>query len=284
MKRILVLGAVLLLSVFGVVACGDDDESQATAEENLCASLEGFSAALANVQGVQLLNPDANQATRPVRGARATWSGVQAAAQDVQEADVNALNSAVDDLESAAQDLPSGSRPAQIRQALQPQLTAVYTAFNEMYDGLECSTRELLSRLGCSRLTAQQIVRRRVWTPRRHAGFGQAGARIRTGDLPLTRRPVADNLPQHEPACSSIGRMSPDVRRKSGRAHGADRREAGSRTGVVPAPSSSAGAAAGATAVLLLLLPAARRTATSREVCSSACRAASWRKSSAPAA
>ena len=141
MKRILVLGGVLLLSVFGVVACGDDDESQATAEENLCASLEGFSAALANVQGVQLLNPDANQANTSVKRARATWSGVQAAAQDVQEADANALSSAVNDLESAAQDLPSGSTPAQIRQALQPQLTAVYTAFNEMYDGLECSTR-----------------------------------------------------------------------------------------------------------------------------------------------
>ena len=137
MKRILVLGGVLLLAVFGVVACGDDDESQATAEENLCASLEGFSAALANVQGVQLLNPDANQANTSVKRARATWSGVEAGASVAAEAP-----SAVDDLESAAQDLPSGSTPAQIRQALQPQLTAVYTAFNEMYDGLECSTRD----------------------------------------------------------------------------------------------------------------------------------------------
>ena len=30
----------------------------------------------------------------------------------------------------------------EIRQALQPQLTSVYTAFNEMYDGPECSTRD----------------------------------------------------------------------------------------------------------------------------------------------
>ncbi len=142
MKRVLALSGVLLVSVFGVVACGDDDESQATAEENLCGSLEGFSAALASVQGVQLGNPDANQANTSVKRARAAWSGVQAAAEDVQEADANALSSAVNDLESAAEDLPSGSRPAQIRQALQPQLAAVYSAFNEMYDGLECATRE----------------------------------------------------------------------------------------------------------------------------------------------
>ncbi len=143
MRRMLVLAGVLLFSVLAVVACGDDDDdSQASAEQNLCASLEGFSAALANVQGVQLLNPDANQANTSVKRARAAWSGVQASAQDVQEADASALSSAVNDLESAAEGLPTVSTPAQVRQTLQPQLTAVYSAFNEMYDGLECSTRD----------------------------------------------------------------------------------------------------------------------------------------------
>jgi hypothetical protein len=143
MKRILAVAGVLLISVFGVVACGgDDDDSQASAEQNLCTSLGGFSAALANVQGVQLGNPDANKANISVQRVRATWSGVQAAAQDVKEADANALSSAVDSLESTAKDLPSGSTPAEIRAALQPQLTSVYAAFNEMYDGLECATRD----------------------------------------------------------------------------------------------------------------------------------------------
>ena len=142
MLRYTLAALVACLALVGAVACGDDDESQATAEENLCASLEGFSAALANVEGVQLLDPDANQANTSVQRARATWSGAQAAAEDVQEADANALSSAVDDLESTAQNLPSGSTPAEIRQALEPQLAAVYTAFNEMYDGLECATRD----------------------------------------------------------------------------------------------------------------------------------------------
>jgi hypothetical protein len=66
---------------------------------------------------------------------------VKAAAQDVQDADADALDSAVSQLESDAQDIPSGSTPAQIRQALQPGLTAVFSAFKEMYDGLECSTQ-----------------------------------------------------------------------------------------------------------------------------------------------
>ena len=71
----LAVAGVLLISVFGVVACGgDDDESQASAEQNLCTSLEGFSAALANVEGVQLGNPDANKANISVQRVRATWS------------------------------------------------------------------------------------------------------------------------------------------------------------------------------------------------------------------
>jgi hypothetical protein len=145
MKRVLALGGVVLISVaglLGVAACGDDDsDSQASAEQSLCTNLEGFSAALAGVQGVQLGNPDANKANTSVQRVKATWSGVQAAAADVQEADANALDSAVSQLESDAQGIPSGSTPAQIRAALQPGLSAVYSAFNEMYDGLECSTQ-----------------------------------------------------------------------------------------------------------------------------------------------
>jgi hypothetical protein len=80
-------GRVQLVAMGGLAACGDDDESQATAEENLCASLEAFSVALANVQGVELLNPDANQTNTSINRVRAAWSGVEASAKDVQEAD-----------------------------------------------------------------------------------------------------------------------------------------------------------------------------------------------------
>ena len=203
MKRILVLGGVLLLSVFGVVACGDDDESQATAEENLCASLEGFSAALANVQGVQLLNPDANQANTSVKRARATWSGVQAAAQDVQEADANALSSAV----TAWRARPRTCRPApppprsgRPSSRSSPPSTPPSTRCTTGWS----ARRGTPEPPGCSRSTVQQSCVPGSGRPGAMRVFGQAGARIRTGDLPLTRRRAGP--PGFHSSCGSSGR------------------------------------------------------------------------------
>jgi molecular chaperone GrpE (heat shock protein) len=140
MKRVLAcVGAVLVVS-FGAVACGDDDDSgQSAAEAQLCTSLEGFRAALDNVEDVQLADPEANAQNVSVDRVRATWSGVQQSAKDINEADANAIDSALGDLESAVDDLPSGITAAEAKTQLQPSIDGVTSAVTEMRNGLQCT-------------------------------------------------------------------------------------------------------------------------------------------------
>ncbi len=140
MKRVLAcVGAVLVVS-FGAVACGDDDDSgQSAAEAQLCTSLEGFGAALQQVESVQLGNPEANAQNISVSRVRATWSGVQQSAKDINEADADAIDSALGDLESAVDDLPSGVTVAEAKAQLQPSIDGVNSALTEMRNGIQCS-------------------------------------------------------------------------------------------------------------------------------------------------
>jgi hypothetical protein len=139
-RRLLAATVVVLVAVFGAAACGDDDDSgQSAAEAQVCDNLEGFSSAVQNVEGVQLRDPTANANNISLKRVRATWSGVEASAQELAAADADAVSSALDDLESAVEDLP---RPISIQQArteLQPQVDALKSAFAEMRNGLGCS-------------------------------------------------------------------------------------------------------------------------------------------------
>ena len=139
MRRVLAATVVVLVAVFGAAACGgDDDSGQSAAEAQVCDSLQGFSSALQNVEGVQLRDPTANANNISLKRVQATWSGVEQSVKDLSAADADAVTSALDDLQSAVQDLP---RPISIQQAradLQPQLEAVKSAFGEMRNGLGC--------------------------------------------------------------------------------------------------------------------------------------------------
>jgi hypothetical protein len=129
---------VIAVTVLGAAACGDDDSGQPAAEAQVCDSLQGFRAALDNVEGVQLRDPTANANNITLKRVRATWSGVEQSAKDLSAADADAVSSALDDLESAVDDLP---RPISIQQArteLQPQIDGLESAFTEMRNGLQC--------------------------------------------------------------------------------------------------------------------------------------------------
>jgi hypothetical protein len=140
MRRVLAcVGAVLAVS-FGAVACGDDDEGQSAAEAEVCTSLEGFGAALDQVEDVQLADPEANADNLSVKRAVATWSGVEQAARDLSEADADALGSSLDELDAAVEDLPSGLTVAEAKAQLQPQLDGVNSALTEMRDGIQCAS------------------------------------------------------------------------------------------------------------------------------------------------
>lgn len=140
MRRLLAATVVVLVAVFGAAACGDDDSSQSSAEAQVCDSLQGFKAALDNVEGVQLRDPTANANNISIKRVQATWSGMEQSAKDLSAADADAVTSAIDDLESAVEDLP---RPISIQQArtqLQPHVDAVKSAFAEMQNGLQCGS------------------------------------------------------------------------------------------------------------------------------------------------
>ena len=103
MRRVLACAGVVLVAAFGATACGDDDESQSAAEAELCTSLQGFEAALEQVESVQLGDPEANAQNISIARVKATWSGVEQSAKDINEADANALGSSLDDLETAVE-------------------------------------------------------------------------------------------------------------------------------------------------------------------------------------
>lgn len=117
---------------------GGDDSGQSAAEAQVCSSLDGFKAAIQNVEGVQLRDPTANANNISLKRVQATWSGVEQSARDLSAADADAVSSALSDLQKAVQDLP---RPISIQDAktqLQPQLTALDDALAEMRDGIRC--------------------------------------------------------------------------------------------------------------------------------------------------
>ena len=139
MRRVLATTVIVLVALFGAAACGDDDDSgQSSAEAQVCDSLQGFGAAIDNVEGVQLRDPTANANNISLKRVEATWSGVEESARQLSSADADAVSSALDDLQSAIDDLP---RPISIQDAraqLQPQVDALKSAFAEMRNGVQC--------------------------------------------------------------------------------------------------------------------------------------------------
>lgn len=144
MKRLLVLGGVLIAGVLGTVACGGSGSSttsQADAKQALCENLVAFSVALSNVQGLVLGNPTANESNVSVKRAQATWTGVKTAAKGVKGANEAAVDSALADLKSAAQSVPAGATPSQVKQTVGPKVQALYSAWSQMFTGLHCAAR-----------------------------------------------------------------------------------------------------------------------------------------------
>jgi hypothetical protein len=140
-RRLLAATVIALVAVFGAAACGDDDDSgQSAAETEVCDSLEGFGAALDNVEGVQLRDPTANANNISLKRVEATWSGVEQSARDLSEADAEAVDSALEDFQAAVDDLEKPISIQQARTELQPQLDALKSAFDQMRNGIQCES------------------------------------------------------------------------------------------------------------------------------------------------
>ncbi len=139
MRRAMALGAIVLVGVAGLVGC-DDDESQAAAEDNLCASLTSFSSSVVNLQGLDPATASQDDYEAAVQEIEKAGNTVREDAEDVSDADTAALESAVNDLEAAADDVPDDVPVADAVSTLQPEVQAVAQTWNEAFNGLGCQT------------------------------------------------------------------------------------------------------------------------------------------------
>ncbi len=140
MGRVIAVGLVVLAGATGFVACDDDDESQATAEQNLCGSLSSFSAAVVNLQGLDVQTASQDDYEEAVAQVQDAWDDVRNDAEEVRDADSAALESANEDLSNAVEDAPQDVPVADAVASLQPQVQQVSQAWSEMFNGLGCST------------------------------------------------------------------------------------------------------------------------------------------------
>jgi hypothetical protein len=129
--------AVVVMAALALAGC-TQEQSQASAEADLCASLAAFGDSL---QAFQDLDP-ATASVDDVEAARedidAAWEDVAAAAADVSEADEAALETAWGDLADDIQNIPRDEPIADVLAGLQATAGDVRGVYEEMADGSGC--------------------------------------------------------------------------------------------------------------------------------------------------
>jgi hypothetical protein len=130
--------AVVAVAALVLAGC-TQEQSQASAEADLCASLATFGGSL---QAFQDLDP-ASASIEDVEAARddiqEAWDGVAAAAADVSEADEAALETAWSDLADDIDNIPQDEPIADVLTGLQSTADDVRGVYQEMADGSGCS-------------------------------------------------------------------------------------------------------------------------------------------------
>jgi hypothetical protein len=133
-----VVAAAFAATAVLVAGCGGG-ENQAAAVSDLCSSLESYSAALTQIQG---LSPESTLADvqTATTNAQKAHAQVVVDAEKVQAANMATINSAQRDLEVAAKSLPETTTVEQAKTELQPEIQALSQAYSEVYNSLECSS------------------------------------------------------------------------------------------------------------------------------------------------
>jgi hypothetical protein len=137
-SRLRLIGIPVATLIFVLAAC-TQEQSQASAEADLCGSLSAFGDSL---QALEDLDP-ASASIEDVEAARedidAAWDDVAAAAQDVSEADEAALETAWSDLSTEIQNVETDQPIADVLADIQSSAGEVRGVFQEMSDGSGCA-------------------------------------------------------------------------------------------------------------------------------------------------
>jgi hypothetical protein len=139
MKKIAAVLAVATTCLFVVLASGCG-ETSAEAKADFCNSLQNLSSTVMSYQGLDVrtaTNDDLDAAADDINDA---YDEVVDDAEDWANADDNALANAYNDLYWAIQGLPGDNTIAEDYDALEDELAAFPSAYNETFDGSGCTT------------------------------------------------------------------------------------------------------------------------------------------------
>ena len=132
------IGIAVALTVV-VVGCTPQQETQASAEADLCQSLAAFGS---SVDALTALDPQ-TASIEDVQAARddidAAWNDVVAASGDVSEADRAALEDAWNGVAQSIDDFPTDEPVADGLAQVQSAAGAVQSAREEMANGVGCT-------------------------------------------------------------------------------------------------------------------------------------------------
>lgn len=139
----LTLSGIMVLALLVAVAYdGDGDGTAAVpaagAEERLCDRLELFGAALAHLNALGFVDAVPDEHVAVVRTVEARRREVERAAREVPRADRRRLDAATDDLAAAAPRLPPGTPAVRSRDALEPEIVALFAAWGQLHQRLGC--------------------------------------------------------------------------------------------------------------------------------------------------
>jgi hypothetical protein len=137
-RRCLAIAVMLVAFCLGLVACGGDEESQAEAEQHLCASLDNFAASIVSLQGLGLQTASEDDLSSAADNVDEAWDQVVEDAKDVKNANTDAIESAYDDLKNAIEDRPTDKPITEVLAGLEPKVRAFAQAWKDLAGSFDC--------------------------------------------------------------------------------------------------------------------------------------------------
>jgi hypothetical protein len=137
-SRLRLIGIPVATLVLLLAAC-TQEQTQASAEADLCGSLTAFGDELQEFQDLDPATASVDDVEAAREGVDAAWEDVAAAAQDVSEADEAALDAAWSELSSDLQNIPTDQPIADVLGDLQATAGDVREVYQEMADGSGCA-------------------------------------------------------------------------------------------------------------------------------------------------
>ena len=136
--RSAILPGLVVIALVALAGC-TQEQSQASAEADLCGSLDAFGAALQDFEDLDPATASIDDVEAAREAIDAAWEDVAAAAADVTEADEAALETAWGDLADDLENIPEDEAIADVLAGLQATAGEVRGVYQEMADGSGCA-------------------------------------------------------------------------------------------------------------------------------------------------